>query len=142
MPIKDRIDKDIGSSYAWCAGWVGIGLAVYGIVYAVLAYAGFDQPFGVAAIGMVLAVTGYYALAALWFIVRAFKKLNVVLLAISAGLTVFFSIRSVIIPVVERAPGKPFGAALVAVLIHSPAAPIFLVVTAVLAAGLIKKVKN
>ncbi len=105
-----------------------------------LPHAGLDEPFGVAALGMVLAVGGYYTLLALWAIIRPFKTFNVLLLAISAALTVYFSIRSVIIPVIHRAPETPFFAALFSALIHSPAA-IFLVVTIALAAALVKPAK-
>jgi hypothetical protein len=141
MPAKNGIDKDIGSSYAWCGLWVGIGLAVYGIVYAVLAYAGMDEPFGVAAVGMVVAVMGYFTLVGLWFIVRAFKTFNVLLLAVSAALALFLSIRSIIIPLCAHAPGSSFRAVILAAFTDSPV-PILLVVTGVLAAALIKPAKK
>jgi hypothetical protein len=140
MPRKDGIDKDMGSSYAWLALWVGVGLVVFGVIYAVVAHLRIQDPFWIAVVVMVLAVMGYFTLVAMWFLVRTFKTLNVLLLAISGALFVYFCLRSVIIPLFAPVPGEAFGRVLLRALTDSPVAEL-LVVTIVLAAALVKKAK-
>jgi hypothetical protein len=137
----DKNAKDDGFSVAYCAGYVGIALAVLGIVTAALAHFKVQDPFWMGVVLLVLAVIGFYTLLAFWFLVRAFKAINILLLAVCGVFTGFFSVKSVIIPLVPRPLESPFLVTLGTALIHSPVL-IFLAASVALAAALLKAKKR
>jgi hypothetical protein len=132
---------DIGTSVSYCLLYLGIFLAVLGAVVAVLAHFRVQDPFWIGAIVMIFAVLGYYMLFAFWFLARAFRTLNVLLLAVCAALAIFFAVKSIILPLVYGPPDVTVLTTLRDGIIHSPVA-IFLAATALFAAALLRPAKR
>jgi hypothetical protein len=122
MPhVADVKSKESGFTVSYCLGRAGIGLVVFGVLWAGLDLYGIEQPFVIGVVVMMLGVTALFTLAMVWVFASAFKTLNVLLLVVCTGLAVYHSIRSVVIPLLDLPPGSPFFPLLVRLLFHSPA---------------------